>query len=73
MSTQPALEQGGVLLNSGLHVKSKKVLETGKVEGLQARVQWACKAEFLLAVAGQILGLGNVWRSPLPVLQERRR
>uniref|UniRef100_H3BW84 Transporter n=1 Tax=Tetraodon nigroviridis TaxID=99883 RepID=H3BW84_TETNG len=28
------------------------------------RGQWANKAEFLLAVAGQIIGLGNVWRFP---------
>ncbi|MEQ2233955.1 hypothetical protein ILYODFUR_027034, partial [Ilyodon furcidens] len=33
-------------------------------DGLQARGQWANKAEFLLAVAGQIIGLGNVWRFP---------
>lgn len=33
-------------------------------DGLQARGQWASKAEFLLAVAGQIIGLGNVWRFP---------
>uniref|UniRef100_A0A8C1UFJ2 Transporter n=1 Tax=Cyprinus carpio TaxID=7962 RepID=A0A8C1UFJ2_CYPCA len=32
--------------------------------GLQDRGQWASKAEFLLAVAGQIIGLGNVWRFP---------
>ncbi|XP_076008633.1 sodium- and chloride-dependent GABA transporter 2-like isoform X2 [Genypterus blacodes] len=31
---------------------------------LHARGQWASKAEFLLAVAGQIIGLGNVWRFP---------
>uniref|UniRef100_A0A673LBL9 Transporter n=1 Tax=Sinocyclocheilus rhinocerous TaxID=307959 RepID=A0A673LBL9_9TELE len=31
---------------------------------LQDRGQWASKAEFLLAVAGQIIGLGNVWRFP---------
>ncbi|XP_051982404.1 sodium- and chloride-dependent GABA transporter 2-like isoform X1 [Xyrauchen texanus] len=31
---------------------------------LQERGQWASKAEFLLAVAGQIIGLGNVWRFP---------
>nr|XP_023669221.1 sodium- and chloride-dependent GABA transporter 2-like isoform X2 [Paramormyrops kingsleyae] len=30
----------------------------------QARGQWATKLEFLLAVAGQIIGLGNVWRFP---------
>uniref|UniRef100_A0A671RSJ2 Transporter n=1 Tax=Sinocyclocheilus anshuiensis TaxID=1608454 RepID=A0A671RSJ2_9TELE len=31
---------------------------------LQDRGQWASKAEFLLAVAAQIIGLGNVWRFP---------
>ncbi|XP_074520753.1 sodium- and chloride-dependent GABA transporter 2-like isoform X1 [Halichoeres trimaculatus] len=36
----------------------------GSKDGLQARGQWASKAEFLLAVAGQIIGLGNVWRFP---------
>lgn len=30
----------------------------------QAREQWANKLEFLLAVAGHIVGLGNVWRFP---------
>ena len=29
-----------------------------------ARGQWSNKLEFLLAVAGQIIGLGNVWRFP---------
>uniref|UniRef100_A0A7N9AQV7 Transporter n=1 Tax=Mastacembelus armatus TaxID=205130 RepID=A0A7N9AQV7_9TELE len=28
------------------------------------RGQWSNKVEFLLAVAGQIIGLGNVWRFP---------
>lgn len=30
----------------------------------QSRGQWSSKIEFLLAVAGQIIGLGNVWRFP---------
>uniref|UniRef100_A0AAQ4RAU6 Transporter n=1 Tax=Gasterosteus aculeatus aculeatus TaxID=481459 RepID=A0AAQ4RAU6_GASAC len=30
----------------------------------EARGQWSSKVEFLLAVAGQIIGLGNVWRFP---------
>lgn len=38
--------------------------EAIKEDGLHARGQWASKAEFLLAVAGQIIGLGNVWRFP---------
>ncbi|XP_034022307.1 solute carrier family 6 member 22, tandem duplicate 1 [Thalassophryne amazonica] len=29
-----------------------------------SRGQWSNKIEFLLAVAGQIIGLGNVWRFP---------
>ncbi|XP_056885945.1 sodium- and chloride-dependent GABA transporter 2-like [Takifugu flavidus] len=29
-----------------------------------SRGQWSSKIEFLLAVAGQIVGLGNVWRFP---------
>lgn len=28
------------------------------------RGEWSNKIEFLLAVAGQIVGLGNVWRFP---------
>lgn len=31
---------------------------------IPARGQWSSKVEFLLAVAGQIIGLGNVWRFP---------
>ncbi|XP_072540655.1 sodium- and chloride-dependent GABA transporter 2-like [Salminus brasiliensis] len=30
----------------------------------QQREQWASKLEFFLAVAGHIIGLGNVWRFP---------
>ncbi|GAA6221900.1 sodium- and chloride-dependent GABA transporter 2-like [Lates japonicus] len=30
----------------------------------QEREQWASKVEFILAVAGHIVGLGNVWRFP---------
>ncbi|KAJ8369484.1 hypothetical protein SKAU_G00095120 [Synaphobranchus kaupii] len=31
---------------------------------IHERAQWASKLDFLLAVAGQIIGLGNVWRFP---------
>ncbi len=30
----------------------------------EERGQWANKIEFLLTVAGAIIGLGNVWRFP---------
>lgn len=30
----------------------------------QERDQWGSKMEFILAVAGHIVGLGNVWRFP---------
>lgn len=31
---------------------------------IRVRGQWSSKVEFILAVAGQIIGLGNVWRFP---------
>lgn len=34
------------------------------VHNTVTRGQWSNKMEFLLAVAGQIIGLGNVWRFP---------
>ncbi|XP_046715438.1 solute carrier family 6 member 22, tandem duplicate 1 [Silurus meridionalis] len=40
---------------------SEKVGKQGKT---RERGQWSNKIEFLLAVAGQIIGLGNVWRFP---------
>ncbi|MBN3310376.1 S6A13 protein, partial [Amia calva] len=33
-------------------------------ERLEVRGQWASKMEYLLAVAGNVVGLGNVWRFP---------
>nr|XP_006628644.1 PREDICTED: sodium- and chloride-dependent GABA transporter 2-like isoform X2 [Lepisosteus oculatus] len=35
-----------------------------KGQKIQERGQWANKREFILAVAGQIVGLGNMWRFP---------
>ena len=31
---------------------------------IQERGQWGNKVEFVLSVAGEIIGLGNVWRFP---------
>ena len=33
-------------------------------EKMQERGQWTNKMEFILSVAGEIIGLGNVWRFP---------
>ena len=41
----------------------KKKRETAE-RTLEERGQWGSKVEFLLAVAGNIVGLGNVWRFP---------
>ncbi|MEQ2268603.1 hypothetical protein XENORESO_006942 [Xenotaenia resolanae] len=37
---------------------------SGKKSPLLDRGQWANKLEFLLAVAGTLVGLGNLWRFP---------
>ncbi|MBN3317403.1 S6A12 protein, partial [Atractosteus spatula] len=33
-------------------------------DSLKERGKWANKMEFLLSMAGEIIGLGNVWRFP---------
>lgn len=33
-------------------------------EGIQPREKWANKMEFIFSMAGEIIGLGNVWRFP---------
>ncbi|CAL8308363.1 unnamed protein product [Merluccius merluccius] len=60
----PALQNGSRRgePSSGVQVRDGQKEE--KEEGLVERGQWANKMEFLLAVAGQIIGLGNVWRFP---------
>ncbi|XP_056157585.1 sodium- and chloride-dependent GABA transporter 2-like [Lampris incognitus] len=63
MAGQQPPDQGAVLLNGSQRGEPTKGQTYEKGE-LQARGQWASKAEFLLAVAGQIIGLGNVWRFP---------
>uniref|UniRef100_A0A8C0EP62 Transporter n=1 Tax=Bubo bubo TaxID=30461 RepID=A0A8C0EP62_BUBBB len=35
-----------------------------KKEEMEERGQWSSKMEFVLSVAGEIIGLGNVWRFP---------
>lgn len=33
-------------------------------EKMEERGQWSNKLEFILSVAGSIIGLGNMWRFP---------
>lgn len=33
-------------------------------EGFQPREKWANKMEFIFSMAGEIIGLGNIWRFP---------
>ncbi|XP_042323146.1 sodium- and chloride-dependent betaine transporter-like isoform X2 [Sceloporus undulatus] len=40
------------------------VPEVEEEDELQDRGQWTNKVEFVLSVAGEIIGLGNVWRFP---------
>lgn len=42
---------------------NRLVTKTTKTQLLD-RGQWANKLEFLLAVAGTLVGLGNLWRFP---------
>ncbi|XP_034031149.1 sodium- and chloride-dependent GABA transporter 2-like [Thalassophryne amazonica] len=63
MAEEQPLQQWDLLLTNSHQEKLPNSVEATK-EGLHARGQWASKTEFLLAVAGQIIGLGNVWRFP---------
>uniref|UniRef100_A0A8C9RAK9 Transporter n=1 Tax=Scleropages formosus TaxID=113540 RepID=A0A8C9RAK9_SCLFO len=38
--------------------------QAGEPGGVKERGKWANKTEFLLSMAGEIIGLGNVWRFP---------
>lgn len=61
MANKRPLEQDDTFC---LQANTPNGIQSSKDDGLRARGQWANKAEFLLAVAGQIIGLGNVWRFP---------
>ena len=43
---------------------NEKCATKQKQAEVEERGQWGSKVQFLLAVAGNIVGLGNVWRFP---------
>ncbi|XP_024863526.2 sodium- and chloride-dependent GABA transporter 2 isoform X2 [Kryptolebias marmoratus] len=52
---------------AGLHNgnnRVKDVLPPPEEEKMEERGQWSNKVEFVLSVAGSIIGLGNMWRFP---------
>lgn len=44
--------------------KQTKDLAPNSEDKIEERGQWSNKVEFLLSVAGSIIGLGNMWRFP---------
>uniref|UniRef100_A0A3P8XU28 Transporter n=1 Tax=Esox lucius TaxID=8010 RepID=A0A3P8XU28_ESOLU len=48
----------------GCRARSAGIVPHSDEEKMKERGQWGNKVEFVLSVAGEIIGLGNVWRFP---------
>lgn len=46
------------------HSRPLDIVPSTEEEKMTERGQWGNKVEFILSVAGEIIGLGNVWRFP---------
>uniref|UniRef100_A0A8C5SZ86 Transporter n=1 Tax=Laticauda laticaudata TaxID=8630 RepID=A0A8C5SZ86_LATLA len=53
-----------VELNGTVIVPETKAKPRKGDDELEERGQWTNKVEYVLSVAGEIIGLGNVWRFP---------
>uniref|UniRef100_A0A452UFE3 Transporter n=1 Tax=Ursus maritimus TaxID=29073 RepID=A0A452UFE3_URSMA len=63
MKTKVAVPEDGPPVVSWLPEEGEKLDQEGE-DQVKDRGQWTNKMEFVLSVAGEIIGLGNVWRFP---------
>ncbi|KAJ7329166.1 hypothetical protein JRQ81_015340 [Phrynocephalus forsythii] len=50
--------------NGSMTMQEATAMQEEEEDKLEDRGQWSNKVEFVLSVAGEIIGLGNVWRFP---------
>lgn len=63
MDRKVAVHEDGSPVVSWLPEEGEKPDQEGE-DQVKDRGQWTNKMEFVLSVAGEIIGLGNVWRFP---------
>lgn len=63
MDRKVAVPEDGPPVVSWLPEEGEKLDQEGE-DQVKDRGQWTNKMEFVLSVAGEIIGLGNVWRFP---------
>lgn len=63
MDGKVAVHEDGYPVVSWVPEEGEMMDQKGK-DGMKDRGQWTNKMEFVLSVAGEIIGLGNVWRFP---------
>lgn len=63
MDRKVAVHEGGPPVVSWVPEEGEKLDQEGE-DQVKDRGQWTNKMEFVLSVAGEIIGLGNVWRFP---------